>query len=560
MKRYIFLSLIAIGYTFAQAQNRADSTLTQSLTLEREFSPIIQGANKVDRQPEIEEVSVKRTTPTYTGINAAPVSPTQIGIMAAGQVLAEQEPEQSGYLDFSAGNYWNSLLDAGYKMGELSFKADGYFTNGYTKAPFYRPTYENGVANASRPNWEGNLFSGRLTANWTHSLDNEAELSAYLTAGGVSARTFNFATIYNTPTSPGDPTYVDCGDLIYEDKFETKRQAFGQFKAGIAYEAEAWDVELEYDHTGLKYPDISDNALGLNASYCFSNNAQWITLASLHTDLTFTDEKNYFAIKPTVEVSYLPDELSLRRIYAKLGVGTNRPGLYSIMERCPLTYPIASEGQELYKTPFDLYDFTLGWEDSENGAFVYGLSANAYQTRNQLCGIMTFVPSSVAEATPYQLGSFQKLVNTTCFNLDVEAHARYEYNRYFAMSLNAVYYYQDNHLAAMCEPTFRGIVHLLSNPDRFKFDLSFRTELDRQMAGQFYAPRNMMGTRTYVIDEVEDFDLDPIYDLGFRADYQYSKTLSFYLYGCNLLNRSWQLWPGIPAQRINIHAGFNWKF
>lgn len=552
MKRYILLYGAAVSCLAAQAQS-TDNDLNQSMTLEREYSPIVHEANKVDRQPAIEEIKVKRTTPTYAGVNATGVNPTDIGVMAAGQVVAEYEPERSGYIDLSAGNYWNTRLDAGYKIGEFNIKADGFFTNGYIKSPLYRTSIDaNGDAVAKRPNWDSNLLSGRLTADWKHMLTDGSEIAAFATVGGVTARTFNFGVLNNN-TWLGDASYVDCGDAIIYDKFDEKRQAFGQIKAGVAYEAEHLNVELEFDHTGVKYPDTYDNLVGLSAAYDFSWDPQWVAVASVNTNMTFAEEEKYFAIKPDIEVSWLPDMFAMRRIYAKFGVGTNRPGLFETLETYPLTYPM-----EEYKTPFDMYDFTLGWEDSENGYFTYGILANVRGTKDELGGRMVSLPTG---NTPYQLGLFQELVNDDCVNVSVEANAKYEYNRYFAATIDAGYYYQSSDLAGMGTPGFEGEVHFLSNPNKLKFDLSFKAGLDRTMVVQLYdrMPTINPGGPVAVFSE-QVFELDPILDLGFRADYELRDNLSIYLYGCNLLNRKYELWAGVPAQRINIHAGFNWKF
>ncbi len=216
------------------------------------------------------------------------------------------------------------------------------------------------------------------------------------------------------------------------------------------------------------------------------------------------------------------------------------------MERMPMAVLMGE-----YKTPFDVCDVTLGWEDSEQGWFQYGASIRLKQTNDQICTFTISADETLfqSEGINAQPGLAGVLGNQDCFTLGAEAHFNYEYSRFFGAKAKVSYTHYSELSATFGQPSFTTDLHLLSHPKRLTFDLSLLLGLDRKMPF----------VDCYSNAEPE-IDLDNIVNLGFRTDYAVNNTLSIYLYGCNLLNRRYQLWAGVPAQRINIHAGFNWKF
>ena len=148
MKAYIWtLAALYIlsATTPASAQTEQDSAMNRTMRLERDFSPIVQQKNKIDQQPATQPVQTKKNNATLADWKVSSVKSAEIGVMPVGQVIASPEQEQDGYLEFSAGNYWNTHLKAGIILDEFRIDAAGFFTKGKQKLPFdvYHPVQDS---------------------------------------------------------------------------------------------------------------------------------------------------------------------------------------------------------------------------------------------------------------------------------------------------------------------------------------------------------------------------------------------------------------------------------
>ena len=106
------------------AQSATDTTMNRTMLLERDFSPIVQQKNKIDRPPATQEVQQKKNNAVMADWQAITVKSAEIGVMPAGQVVAEAHDADDGYLELSAGNFWNTDLKAGLKWDEFQIDAN----------------------------------------------------------------------------------------------------------------------------------------------------------------------------------------------------------------------------------------------------------------------------------------------------------------------------------------------------------------------------------------------------------------------------------------------------
>lgn len=107
----------AVSVANAQEEVTKKNTLERELTLEREYDPTVQDANKVNTLPEIKEPEVRKIPidySTYT-IQASPMP--QIGILSSGNIMTEiPHNKRRGYLNLGAGTYLNINGDVGYHI------------------------------------------------------------------------------------------------------------------------------------------------------------------------------------------------------------------------------------------------------------------------------------------------------------------------------------------------------------------------------------------------------------------------------------------------------------
>lgn len=496
--------------------------MNQTMRLERDFSPIVQQKNKIDRQPATQPLLEKKNDATYANWQVESVKSSEIGIVPAGQVIAEIKDEQNGYLELSAGNYWNTDAKAGIKIGDLSIDAKAFFTTGNLKLPHPVMTAEG----IQSKRWDSRLFTGDLTGTYSVTLDNDAQFEAHAGFNGTGVRTFNYQFL--------DDIYLDTLQLRSS---KPGGQRWTQMRADASYEADQFKLAVAYDYTKLNTPDSLPNNWGASTlmfkgTYGWYENDAWQFSVDLGLGGVFGKEKNYFVFHPELHFSLMPEYGAWRRIYADLGFGSRREALVDIMNRMPLAY-----FEEEYQNSVDLFDLHLGYEDNEQGYLRWGAEVELSSTKDELC----------AEASPVDTtrrdGIYMKILQDDCFSFGVGAHVDYEYNRYFGLKANAKFHGHSCKAAGLAEPHVQMAMHMLSNPGNVKFDLGLDLGLCREM--------QYMG---------HEYDLGAIADLNIRADWQVNDQLKIFAFARNLMCVKYQLWPGVPAQGLNFHAGFNWVF
>lgn len=524
--KYSILTIFALASTTIFAQTaKKDSTLHQSMTIERDFSPIVRDANKIDQQPEIIDINVKKTAARYADFAAPNVKSSAIGQMAAGQVIAEEERYKRGFVELSGGNYVNADLKAGINItSDLSTDFDAFFTKGDLDLP------------DQDLKWKSRYFDGNGKLNYSHSLISGGRLVGHIGGGGRNYNLFSFDD--NMPT-------------------ESLWRGFADF----GYENETFSVIASFQHTGVTESDIQENSIHVKGAYGWYDNLDWTVKVGidLGTDLS-SEAKDLFEFMPFVEYSKYFN--GMNRFYASATAGIRQYGLYNLMTKMPLVIPVKG-----YSPERTLADVTIGYEDNNNGAFKWGLFAEANIMSNRIDAVMcspivTFgkndngIPSTLEDE--YDLYLLGCICNKKAIEIKAGGYFDAKVNKYFQMTTA---------LDFNSNPRFGdGMVnvnaHIISNPiKKLTLDLSFAGNFKREM-DYLDIPEIYNYNPESPVDAIKatTIDLKNNVDLGFRANYQLLENLSIFAFANNLLNNKYQLWAGIPAQGMNIHAGIYWKF
>lgn len=115
--RHITLLLFAVPALFgASAQTDNKNTLQRAVTIEKEFTPIVQDASKINVIPEMEVSASARPDIRYTEWkNARNETPT-LDLLPAGNGGVEAPDRQRGYAQIEMGNYLNINANAGIRI------------------------------------------------------------------------------------------------------------------------------------------------------------------------------------------------------------------------------------------------------------------------------------------------------------------------------------------------------------------------------------------------------------------------------------------------------------
>ena len=115
MKRFSFL-IISVFPFFLSAQVRSDS-LRREVTIEKDFTPIVRDASKINTLPEVEAPTVTKQSIRYSDWTVpAPLEPCAVLLAPGGFGEKTEENQSRGYVDFGIGNYLNMVGNAGYRI------------------------------------------------------------------------------------------------------------------------------------------------------------------------------------------------------------------------------------------------------------------------------------------------------------------------------------------------------------------------------------------------------------------------------------------------------------
>jgi len=536
MKKYIILGLFLGAGITADAQQ--DSTWT--MTLERDFAPIVHQTDKIDHTPEIEQPIVNRTPVKYATWEAQPSTKSETGNLPFGQVFVERPQDSIGWVDAYIGYPLRGALDAyaRYRDWNVSLGGQAVWND--------RKLNHNEWKVADDYKWKSKYVDGHIRLGYDHTLEDtfkeKARIRAHVGVEGMILKGFNWSV-----TSRNE-------NLLYwtqADSAQSKNKVFTLF-AGTRFDYSQWSVSLNYSYTWLKGPSaIEPDKYNLpKYKYAFEDVSHYIDgevywygtdygklrfAASVPFGVAFGNWDG-FQFKPTIHLSYLPDQREWRRFFVDAGAGWNHTSMRQFIK----THPLLTQG-EFRDKEFDIVDAVAGWEDNEQGYLKYKAWVSAKWATNQ-------VGSYTLADLPKSLGARTQVIRDDNLTLKAGVNVRYEYSRYFRANFDAHW----SHFSSdwiIDDPRWNIALHLLSSPtEKLDFDLGF--------TGGWKDDGMLMDAsgKAYKID------MGDIRNLSFRADYQLLPSLSLYLFGDNLLNRKHDLWTLVPAQGIGIYAGAKWSF
>ena len=102
-----------------------DTILNRSVSVEREYRPVIQDAGKINSVPQVLEPTVDKTPAKYSDFNLPLDAGFNIHTLPAAGLTTEKASNKEGYARIGIGNYLNTLLDFAYPViNEPDMKLD----------------------------------------------------------------------------------------------------------------------------------------------------------------------------------------------------------------------------------------------------------------------------------------------------------------------------------------------------------------------------------------------------------------------------------------------------
>ena len=571
MKKNIFALIVGLLSTFGlYAQALQDTVLTRQLELQREFNPTLQDANKINSLPVVRQPQVTKANTDYAAWTTRATPPVEIALPQPGRIMTDIPFSlQKGYVKLNAGNYGNidgalgyRFLDnesdklnfmflhnssngnLDYNQGENLDKIKMKYMDNFAKLNF-KHIFEASELDIycsflhSQFNYYGNNFG----ANRLHE-DNNQMLSV-----------FNLKTsLHNT-----QPQLINYRGSFSYQYFTTKygRDLNDDSMGGNQVEANldlnksflGGDnlVGIKGELTGVFYDEIKtleegekiSNFLMVDANpYIHFEGFNWKMRLGANLDFVFDDE-NKFYVSPNIALSTMIAENTSLYINALGGVGKNT---YLDMYK-ETRYLLPNTIVKHSYTPFAIdggakigamdgfrIDIFGGYKKTKDEHFLVLQSQPEYQE---------FLKPIFGDLTHSHIGA--RVHSNIWSPLDVAVEVK---KNFYSMNKVKGLDTEPTKLEAWNKPGL-GV----------DIDATFSiTNQLKVMLGYYFA------NERWSIAEGESEEMDNINNLRAGAIYNFSPMFSVNLKANNLLNQSYDILYGHPAQGISLMGGFTFKF
>lgn len=111
------LSILLFLFASTVLAQAEDSIVNKSVTVEREYKPVIQDAGKINSMPKVLDPTVEKVEPNYSNFNLPLNADYNIHTLPAATLQREKKQDaKDGFLRIGVGNYYNTLADFTYPI------------------------------------------------------------------------------------------------------------------------------------------------------------------------------------------------------------------------------------------------------------------------------------------------------------------------------------------------------------------------------------------------------------------------------------------------------------
>ena len=571
MKKNIFTVIVGLFTIFGiQAQALQDTTLTRQLELQREFNPTLQDANKINSLPVVRQPQVSKANTDYATWTTRATQPIEIALPQPGKIMTDIPYSlQRGYVKLNAGNYGNidgalgfKFLDSetdkvnfmflhnssngniDYNQGENLDKIKMKYMDNFAKLNF-KHLFEASEFNiyGSFLHSQFNYFGNNFGAVRLHD-DNNQTLSV-----------FNLkASLHNTQPQP-----INYRGSFSYNYFTTK---YGRTLDDESMGGSHLDANIDLNKsfiggdnlvgikgafTGVFYDEIKtldegekiSNFIMVDANpYIHLEGFNWKMRLGANLDFVFDDE-NKFYVSPNVALSTLIAENTSLYINATGGVGKNtyldmyRESRYlrpnTIVKHSNTPFAIDG-GAKIGAIDGFRIDIFGGYKKTKDEHFLVLQSQPQYQE---------FLKPVFGDLTHSHIGA--RVHSNIWSPLDV------------ALEVKKNFYSVNKVKGLSPEPTELEAW----NKPGLEVDIDATFSVSNQMKvmlGYYF------GNERWSIDKGETVKMDDINNLSAGGLYNINEMFTLNVKANNLLNQTYDMWYGHPAQGISLMGGFTFKF
>ena len=584
-----FIIVLVGSFTTVNAQD-TDEKLNREMTLEREYDPTVQDANKVNRLPEIKEPQATKHTIDYSPFTTPADPDKEITLLPSGRAMTDiPYNNRRGYFHFGGGMYMNLNGDLGYhilhdKRTKLTLFASHRSTNGQLKFEEY---------------WGDEKQKAKLSDNLIGlSLNHHFDQGAILRLGAKYNYTaFNYYG-YSHNRIPM------TSSIFFPDSFDHKTNQVNQLihvHGGVKSREGAmvgYLADVEYNRFTQKYgwttnmDGIQENNITINAgaNVRFGNeNNQLAGVTGKFDILNYQYPSTIlgidsFGYQNHIEATITP-HYRIQGDGWKAQLGANMMLITGDSSKIFISPNIGIEAEIGDKTLFyasatgeiqsnSAYAISLRnryvdhafmitpsrtWLDAMLGirsgiapGFWFDIFAGYKVTENEVF----FLPAIPGQVHTHDFGSYQGAFQPDASLLRVGASLKYAYQKWVDFSLKGVYNswslkkgdsgieWED------MKPYGRPSIEINA-------DLTIRPIAPLALNLGYYLGANR---HNYLLLDQNEVKLGNLNDLNFMGTWNFNNTFGAYVKLNNLLFQDQELYYGYPMQNFNAMAGININF
>ncbi|MDR2622400.1 MAG: hypothetical protein LBC48_07440 [Dysgonamonadaceae bacterium] len=586
MKPICIFLLLCISALPLQAQNTAakDSLLNREMTLEKEYSPTIEPAAKVNQLPELREPQAPKSKVEFSDYSTAyEVRPGLNSLMPKSMLADLNTSKYAGYASLRLSTLLDFDGDAAYRI----LNTDRDFLDIYlshrssnSKNPSLQVPSETQKFYMN-DNWGG--------FNFTHSFDN-AKLSAGFK---YTYSEFNYSespvttvsstgglqSVYQTMSHPNQTNnMLDAHTSIFSDTPNKlnykvnlrytyfKQKYIAQTTPGVRENRVIidWDLHDNYNSTSgfgfsgfyktYKYSSEEFRIYAKNDDIMlfsvFSLNPYYyIEGDNLNLRLGFRADfelggRKKSVVSPDIRFNYNPSEVFT--FYASALGGLNDNSNYDMFYENRYIYPFerildsrtyvdGTAGLRYLPVSNLSLDIFAGYRLTKDEHFFYPYKV-VYYNENELIEKI-FMGGDYGTANVTKLG----------------ARVNYTIQNHFGINLKGTFYNWD-------------VTRTDTDANGAKMEAYHKPQFEAETDVYFHAPniplrmdltfKGQFGRKLFS----EEPSMRDVYDLSIKTSYAFAPFFSVYLATNNLFFQKYDIWYGYPAQKFNIMGGISVMF
>jgi len=591
----VSIALLLFASIGVNAQQEATDYLNREMTLEREYDPSVQDANKVNTLPEIKEPEIRKIPIDYATIALPAFPPKEISFLPSGKIMTDMKySKQRGYFNLAGGTYMNINGDLGYHIlstdkDELSIFFSHRSTNGKIKYIDFDEKIKAKI--------NDNL--GGLT--YRHHFP-KATFRAGAQYGYSAFNYYGLATGNYDPLSstlPSDP-------IVSHEEADRKTNQVGQTikaylgvsskeKSPIGYLLNVGYTNFSYkygiaDYTdgptenqvdlklNVNIPSITDQWFGVDAdikyfnyslpngmprpeggyfNYFYENYAEF-TLSPYYkieggswnlclgaNAMFYTGDSKLFRVSPNVTFDI---EVASKTVFYAEALGKLQSNsMYNLFREFRYVNP-----SEEVVPSIDVLDATVGIKSAVLPGFWFDIFGGYKITKDDFF----LLPQRMfAENEFGSMLSPMSSIDTKLFFAG--ANLKYNYQKLFEIQLKGVFNSWDASLGRNWVGGSGDLDHAYGRP-KMEFNVGIKANpIDRLSVALDYYLATDRYTRLH---GATDIKLKNINELNLTASYKLNDTFGVYLKLNNLLFQKYELHYFYPMQGFNVMGGININF